>query len=353
MTSSLPENRLELALAWGDGAVTGARVAAGRPLAARLLNGRPVGEALALVPRLFSLCGTAQGVAARVALEAALGLRPRPDERHQRLVGLWREVVGEHLWRLALDWPRWFGTGPRLNDFPVWRCHLLQGQALGGAALPVWADFQEGAAALPALAPSPVQPLPGMDLGEWADFLLPVWLAGGWEEVAAAPALSEGAVETGPLARLLGGSEDGAAAQEIRQLWDQGRRPAARLAARCAELTRLAAQAPDQGLPPDWVGGANLGSGTGLARVETARGPLLHILQVKDERILHYGIIAPTEWNFHPQGAFTTDVTGLPAPDREAARHLAEGLALSLDPCVEWSLTWDEGGEAPRGGRHA
>ncbi|HCV13111.1 MAG TPA: hypothetical protein DGC76_05325 [Candidatus Accumulibacter sp.] len=77
--------------------------------------------------------------------------------------------------------------------------------------------------------------------------------------------------------------------------------------------------------------------GVGLARVDTARGSLLHRVELAEDRVLQYLIVAPTEWNFHPRGAFVREISGCPASSRRAARFAADSLALSLDPCVAFA----------------
>ena len=65
-----------LTVGWNGTRIVTATAECRRPQAARLLVGRPVDEAVALVPRLFSLCGCAQGAAARLAMAAARGEVP-------------------------------------------------------------------------------------------------------------------------------------------------------------------------------------------------------------------------------------------------------------------------------------
>jgi Ni,Fe-hydrogenase I large subunit len=70
----------------------------------------------------------------------------------------------------------------------------------------------------------------------------------------------------------------------------------------------------------------------GLGWAETSRGLLVHRTRVADGRLAQYRIVAPTEWNFHPEGAFARGTVGL-ADDGglEAGAHWIVG---SLDPCV-------------------
>ncbi|MDE2586095.1 MAG: nickel-dependent hydrogenase large subunit, partial [Betaproteobacteria bacterium] len=287
--------------------------------------------------RLFALCGSAQGIAARCAVAAAQGEFPAPDTLARERQALLREVVGEHLWRLCLDWPARFGLPPRTTDFAIWRRRLLAGDALPREALPAWEDFAVAAERLPRCPAPPLPLLLPMAVAAWAEALAQAcpaladgWTNGAWEALArfaAAPALMDGPRETGVLARWQGDPL-------VAGLWAEGRRPAARLAARCLDLAALAPSLEDDACPAAWIDAVPLGPDIGLARVETARGPLLHLVQVREGRVAHYVMVAPTEWNFHPAGPFVRDLTGLAADSRDAAERLAREVALSLDPCV-------------------
>lgn len=329
--------RLRLALDWTAGHLAGARIAAPRTLAACLLVGRPLGEALALAPRLFALCGSAQGIAARCAVAAARGELLTPDTLARERQALLREVVGEHLWRLCLDWPARFGLPPRTTDFAIWRRRLLAGDTLPREALPAWEDFAAVAERLPRCPAPPLPLLSPMAAAAWAEALVQAcpevvagWSGASWEALArfaAAPALADGPRETGVVARWQ-------ADPLVAGLWAEGRRPAARLAARCLDLATLAPSLEDGACPAAWIDAVPLGPDIGLARVETARGPLLHLVQVREGHIAHYVMVAPTEWNFHPAGPFVRDLAGLAAGSRGEAERLAREVALSLDPCV-------------------
>ena len=100
---------MRLLLNWDGQRIVAARIAAPRPLAARILLGQAAEQAVALVPRLFSLCGQAQGVAAQLALLAARGESAKSDAVEQAVRRVALEALGEHLWRLLLDWPPLLG----------------------------------------------------------------------------------------------------------------------------------------------------------------------------------------------------------------------------------------------------
>jgi hypothetical protein len=136
------------------------------------------------------------------------------------------------------------------------------------------------------------------------------------------PTLAGRPHETGPLPRL---ARHPALAEMLHT------RPlAARAFARLAELVAVLLGA----VPPGDVECARLGPGRAAAWVEMARGLLVHALEADGDRIAHYAIVAPTEWNFHPQGALVAALENQPATGLAAARHLVEVAASVLDPCV-------------------
>jgi hypothetical protein len=129
--------------------------------------------------------------------------------------------------------------------------------------------------------------------------------------------------ETGALSRRYGHVR-------VSPLLAAGRNIEARLAARLVELAQWACG--EAGDARDWVDAARCADGSGLARVETARGMLLHRARVEQGLIAEYAVVAPTEWNFHPQGAYAREALLIAASDDAAPK--ARMLALSLDPCV-------------------
>ncbi|MBK6630066.1 MAG: nickel-dependent hydrogenase large subunit [Betaproteobacteria bacterium] len=67
--------------------------------------------------------------------------------------------------------------------------------------------------------------------------------------------------------------------------------------------------------------------------METARGTLLHQVTLAGDHVAHYRIVAPTEWNFHPRGAFRARPAGLPGEERDGGarrRRPAGACAGSL-----------------------
>lgn len=356
---------LRLVLGWDGERVRGARVDNSRPLAAQLLVGREPVEAVALASTLFSLCGRAQAVAARRALAAAQAREAPALAADEFAVAA--EAAQEHLWRIMLDWPQRFARSPQRDRFA--RLHRQLGAAVdpprvlaqalrevvaeSGLADPA-ADTVERLAerataagelgrmmaqvisadvAAPALETVPLMPLrSAMDWAAGFDGDLPS------ADYCARPTLAGAPAETGALARR----QDRPA---VAALHASGRRVAARLAARFSELTDLAERLDGAAGWP-LADGAPIGNGLGLARVETARGLLLHAARVNKGRITGYAIVAPTEWNFHPAGVFVREVQGLCAHDRDALLSRAQVLALALDPCVAWEIVVEDVADA-------
>jgi len=79
-------------------------------------------------------------------------------------------------------------------------------------------------------------------------------------------------------------------------------------------------------------------SAMGLGIVEAARGRLIHRAEVVDNIITEYQIIAPTEWNFHPQGLVKQSLNNISLDNLDEIRHLSHLLINAIDPCVDYQL---------------
>lgn len=365
-----PAGRLTIDAFWDGRAITAVTIASSRPRAARMLVGKPVDEALRTVPLLFSLCGRAQSIAAQAAWRAAQGVAVDAAEMERDECQVAAEAAQEHLWRLLLDWPQLLGLPPQRERLAQWHRRIAAAQARGewralGAELlvmierdivaqplPAWEDHltQEAAATRgsvgdglcgglfeplqraewksPAVSPAPAF-LPSLGtaaLVREAELLSD-------EHFASAPQWQGAAAETGVLARHYTIPSVGA-------LLASGRRLAARLLARVVDLVECAQRlVQPEGKPfAPLVAACNIGAGKGIARVETARGQLLHCIQAAAGRVESYVIVAPTEWNFHPQGAFRREALGARAAVAASMQRYLDGLALALDPCVEYEV---------------
>jgi hypothetical protein len=131
-----------------------------------------------------------------------------------------------------------------------------------------------------------------------------------------------GARETGALARAAGHP----LVADAIGLW--GRGVGARVVARLVDLAAALEAAGGR------HGAIRLGEASAIAWVETARGLLVHRVRLEGERIGSYRIVAPTEWNFHPEGAFARGAMAIPADDAAQLESDVRWLVSTLDPCV-------------------
>lgn len=341
--------RLDIGIAWDGQRVCDVAIRSSRPQAASLLLGRMPEQVAQLVPMLFSLCGRAQGAAAQVALATAQGCETHDVAGLRRAVA--REAMQEHLWRLLLDWPKHLGLEREQPLFLCWHAQLREADVpeqdiernwLGlsitewmlmpglDAARAWWRSSNAPAACLFRALDEVAKELPAV-----APRLLP--------ELNSAAALAAGAMEwNGDFAcrPLWAGrpAETGALAAraDVPLLRDVLRRhPDGILARALARAYDMLALARGDGGRVDAV---SVGAGIGLAVAQTARGPLLHRVRLDAGKVAEYVIVAPTEWNFHPQGALREGLLGMAAHDAVTLESAARRLVLALDPCVEYEI---------------
>lgn len=386
------EGQLRIELDLDAAGVAGARIASERPVhAASVLRGKTAAEAQRMLPLLFSICGTAQACAAARALEQAgeVSVTPAIEHLRHRLVDI--ETLREHLWRVLLDWPGFLAEQPARQamaellplqrDFAEALCPEGDAFAIGG---PVFGGEHE---ALPALRERLLDLLArqvfGMPVAHWlalpnaaalrdwaarvqtpASRLLQWLMQQGWEasggcESAALPHLVDGEIaramhdyayverpqwhsrccETTSLTR-----GDSALLRDLRQHLGNGL--LTRLAAHLHEIAALAlGLEADTDMPRQPAGADDMPPpGTGIGQVAAARGQLVHRVQLdRHGRVADYRILAPTEWNFHPQGVASRALSTLrgDAPGIETQARL---LITAIDPCVGYQLRLTAGG---------
>jgi len=361
---------LSLRVAWDGSTIGGVAVESTRPQAWRLLAGRTPQQAVQMVPLLYSVCGKAQQTAAVAAVAAARGDDVmRLDASLARAAGC--EAMQEHLWRLLLDWPQLLGLPAARQQFVSWHGEL---KAIAAGA----EDAQVLREQLP-------QQLLGLSAAEWRSIdsyaeLSAWWRAGGglagplvqaldqresmlegapptcdlmpdWTvhdalqacdghidpEFAAMPHCDGRPMEAGTLAFR----QHAPLLQDI--LHVRRTRLLARLIARLVDL-QDSVDALAHGVDSGRIESATVADGVGMALVRTARGALMHYVRIDNaagtEKVAEYLTIAPTEWNFHPQGALAS-LAGVGAADEEQLMETVRMWVLSLDPCVEYRIEVD------------
>lgn len=329
--------------------------------ASRMGHGVPAARLPGLMASLFNLCSHAHRLCSELAIGAAVpGLLPPPDAVAGRLR---RETAMEHIRRIGLDWPRLLAPAltPQATD------------ALRACPLP----RQDEADPWPALRDWLQHALLHMPAADW----LAAWRAGGsdWLDTWAQrhgqwlPLIVRGAraADSGPALqpdnalrphadaislRMLGATLAHKPAFALRPLWhgtcahtgpwsrighlaeDMPLTPWGLLGARLAELARLALDGGDGCLAH---GAVATGPNRGLAWVEMARGLLVHQVEVDPAsgRVLACRVVAPTEWNFHPQGEVAQRLARLdPAQPETALARRVHLLVAAFDPCVPFTI---------------
>jgi hypothetical protein len=370
----------------------------GPTLLKRLTEGRRAVLVPDVLAAVFTLCAQAQRGTARRAVRAAMGLQDTPEEVRAEARRHALRVMREQLQRLALDWPALMDVTPQPNPFVVpgstsqsaatnW---LRSAPVLQLPDVGAWPFARNGAAELQALndiaqaMPSwLVRQLFGIPLRHWLDAWhaapsdwLSQWASNhthpvtqglaavrevaqavAWPCRALAPleapaddmrALAAavahyphfaerpmwrgGCAETGPWTRH--GARHDRARQPL-SLWE-------RLGSRLADIAQLALnQAAPQADSPLALGALTLTPCEGIAWTEMSRGLLIHWVRLHDgaldvdtARVQRYHVVAPTEWNFHPEGAFAQWLAAQSGCDRAAIR-LAAG---ALDPCLAFHI---------------
>lgn len=328
------------------------------PLAERLLRARPAALAPALLGSLYALCGHAHRICAEMALQAlqAPDVFVQPDAKQRQ--ALWSETLREHVRRLFLDWPRLLGSPE--SDGQVLAASPALGPAAepGNPALVDWIERQ--VLGMPVVVWNRAcQEKLGPWLLQWAhEIRNPLtqalrqaqpWACAWVLPLQALRTDAEGAV-LAPLAAQLREDADFSRLPHVQGQWRETgcwSRAAdvdvpvpdvwTRLAARVHDLAQLGQPGGAQRLR---AGARALGDGEALAWCEMARGLLVHWLRVDAQgRVERYGILAPTEWNFHPQGAAAQILRQLPSQVLPQQVPAAVGLLVAaFDPCVEYEL---------------
>jgi len=356
--------------------IVGARPVLGAGRLGRLLQGQKGEQVGRTLSSVFTLCGHAHRRMAELALAAASGPAEQNAAPGAAPVILLLETARDHLRSIALDWPQRLpdlGTSAQQTDW-LRGCPLSLGTARAPAdadaarqtlaALRVWLEravLQQGVTCWLADQRDPDA------LACWckanAERLLPARCLAAWHPLAhtLTPATrcldlldEDQTLQTDQLQQLaqrladepdfvqrptwLGQcAETGPWTRLRHRRAQQSMQPSAwtRLSARWLELMELAAADPksdgSDSAPLLVCGALRLDDGQALAWCEMARGLLLHWVQLDaDGAVQDYRVLAPTEWNFHPDGALALALTSLPANDTVAART----LAAAFDPCV-------------------
>lgn len=385
-----PAGSIRIDLYHRSGNANHVQIASTRPDAvAQLLIGKTPEQALETIPLLFTLCGNAQAYAALLACQSALNIKADPEADSARSMLVQLETLREHAWRILLDWPGFAGLAQnkkalaallkfdalfkrylfrhgeafklhsRLNidaeqiinlidelevliDVSIFNGRLDDFQWLSGEAqLQAWLQRNKALAAnllnylyslnWTAIGQNNVACLPDLDTEalnrqlqqDLAAFSrTPHWQGRCFETTLLNRQLSHPLI-----AKMYGCYRNGLIVRLLARLLELALIP--------SQLRQLLLPIKDQ---PVLAAISATNNGIGLAQVQAARGLLIHRLELRQGRIHDYRIIAPTEWNFHPEGVVAQALKQLQGESPSDLQRQAELLINAVDPCVQYAL---------------
>ena len=370
-----------------------------RPVSAsRVMVGKRPQQALELIPLMFNICGNAQARTAVAAINSSLGHPQNHQRETARDMMVLVENAREHMFRVFIDWPKLFNLEADSNSVhPLGSMITNLRQALFGNGKPFmldtelqpdikaansviegiehhlrdhvfqmncsewlqldsldtlnnWLEACDSVAALgtrailqhgwSAQGSSRCPNLPDFDIDE----LTAILDSADSDQFIATPMWREQHHESTPLSRQL----NHPLVANLVAEYDHALLP--RWIARLVELALIPGQLRSllEQLHHDTSLDQPIAAAHGIAFSEAARGRLVHRVQIKDDLITNYQIVAPTEWNFHPQGLIHQSLSRLSHDDPVQLDQLARLMINSIDPCVGYDLTIH-----PEGSAHA
>jgi len=391
------EGKIQINLQRLGNQVIDMEVQSSRPLqAVKMFQGKPVQQVLELIPLLYSVCGTAQAYTAMSACQQAMGevMNPCVNAAQQLLVGF--ETTREHLWRILLDWPKFVNNHDQSGNYAARLTDLIpiskQVLFFAGNAFSLDARLNPDNAQYHAYLTKRIDEIDEILTGqifsisaqEWlnsfhnkeidtwlhnsntiASQLLAQILHMGWEQAGnnsiafmpeldatklekqfrqsditqfiEQPSWDERCYETNSLQRM----HNHPILRELQAQYGNGLfiRLVARLV-ELAELPQLLREQLRQITTDTYIEplATSTGKGYGLAQVEAARGRLIHWVKLSDNTVEDFRILAPTEWNFHPQGVAVEGLKNIPADSNDVYKAQAELWLNAIDPCVSYEL---------------
>lgn len=379
------EGRLTIRLKRSDGAAAEVSIHSSRPVrAASVFQGRSIVDSQRMIPLLFSICATAQSCAGVRACEQALGVPATAQTERLRDALVNMETLREHLWRILLDWPAYLGEQAHRQGMAEvvaiqgdYRQALCPGASvfqLGG--LDCKTDTEALTGVLQRFDALLQQRIFGMPPGEWLALAGPRefadWVAGertvaarltqwvrqaGWGDAGACesealPPLSAAQLHSAmqnagfvSQPQWLGQCRETSCLTRVhspllRALQaSDGRGLLVRLVARLTEIAQLAGRLPPEAQnAPSSMNADAIALHSGVGQVAAARGQLVHCVTLNGDYIGSYQILAPTEWNFHPQGVVVRALCTLRG-EPDAVERQARLLIEAIDPCVGYELS--------------
>ena len=378
------EGHLNIRLGTESGSVGMVQINSSRPVhASSIFHGKELQEVLNTLPMLFAVCGTAQACAGVRACEQTLGMMPSPQIEAQRSCLVRMENLREQLWRILLEWPGYLDETSDQQSMMLalvlQREHrqivtdgrnpfLLPGD--GHVSEP--ADMQGLVSSVAGLLEKVVF---GMPASRWLEITGVPWLEE-WSKAGSTLAartigflIDQGLCELGRCQveslpnmesellhellqddnfvahpQWLGSCRETTSCSRVdSQLMQQlrgryGNGLLVRLVARLTEIAQLSMDLLPAPSGQECMVEPGKINNPGIGQVVAARGQLVHRVGLKQGLISSYQILAPTEWNFHPDGLVATALATLKG-DAARIERQARLLINAIDPCVGYELS--------------
>lgn len=357
------------------------QISSSRPLqASHVFTGKNINETLTMIPLLFNICSKAQAVTAVRAIESAqkTPATAQIESTREALIAL--ESLREQALRIAMDWPTFISRAPEsplLSHIALGITQIMKllepSQVLGYPAPTSkmhsitkeqslqWKIFSK-TLSNGIFGTSSTKWLES-DLDEWASqqqtqaaiFIhwlnQQTWKNSGESNITHLPTIDDNALLKVLLAEQHQFTSQPDWEKQCHELsWFsrkqqdeesnkllKGNGIFSRMVARLIEVADLMSMLDKFFIHHEALA-APKSSAIGLAHSHAARGRLSHYIKIENNTVKKLLILAPTEWNFHPQGVTQDSLCNLQADRETELRQQAELLIHAVDPCVGYTL---------------
>lgn len=384
------EGQLNIHLHTDKNAKARVQIESSRPLqASRVMIGKTPQQVLQLLPLMYNVCGVAQARTSLKAIQSQLNIKADAAAENAREILLLVENAREHLFRILVDWPTLFNLTPDHSQLPLlgsliknFKLALFSDGDAFSLHSQLQPDFAMVSKLIEQLEHSLQQSIYHQPTEQWLQIndidSLYQWSKGhdstatsslaiicdhGWtsqgfsrldalpeldskeliqrlnddtaEQFIALPDWQGQQYETTTLSRQMQQPLIQSLAQEFHNTL------ITRWVARLLELARIPTQLRQllaELESGDATAPISANGIAGLAQTEAARGRLIHRVEIDNDVVTQYQIVAPTEWNFHPQGLISQSLGNLTSKDPELLQQLARLMINAIDPCVGYEL---------------
>lgn len=342
----------------------------------RLFQGKTIAETLSTIPLLFNICSKAQSVTAVRAIESATNCSVSPHTESIREALITLESLREQCLRIAIDWPAYIqeNTDKKMLSYLGLNINQLIQSLNPQQTLSYQANVsteiktQNNWSELSSLLSNSIFAMKAEQwrssislehqteqINKWAEkkqtqaarFIH--WLnQKDWKEAGASKIKPLPMIKDEELLTVLKEQQQSFTAlpdwknQTYELSWFNKQHTEnngiySRMLARLIEIADLIIKL-DAFFNKNKTLIAPRCSAAGMAHTHAARGRLSHYVELENGIINNLLILAPTEWNFHPQGVAQDSLCNLQASPENEIRQQAELLIHAIDPCVSYQL---------------